>query len=409
MANSSKQRVPDHCSPKLPDETGDDYFIRWKAHRDAWRQQFLDDYYRQKETRLPSPNSEEDPDEDEMAETVSFIERCIRIENGQPEPRDLSKPVEWPQVEYPPGKSLSEIDEYEPGPFSPIPRCRPEDDEYDFGPRSCSTIPDPHPESTLVRKRSSSSPAEDGALEPPTKRRRRADKIPEISPAEPSTSGHKRKRLQDSIPELQGTFEQAQAVFKKRKTDTHNRPSLAGMMSGSKRKRESGPDEAHDDEVQASQPKRGVLGPKRRRVSEEITTNDAAGGKGCNSTMRTARKKAAVPSSPRVTRARRRQLSGIDAQLFQLGQRGQADLQGQAHERQGQATEAANDKMRPRRSSATTKIKSKGSNTTKIGAKKRVTSNTSTNTKDSVKSGAIKNTSPITNASTKVRRGRPNR
>lgn len=409
MADLPIQRVSDRCSPQRPDETYHDYFVRWKVHRDAWRQQFLDDYYRPKETRLPSPDSDGDIDEDETLQTVRFIERCIRLENGRPEPSDLPNPVERPQVVYPPGKSLSEIDEYEPGPSSPILRCRPEDDEYDTEPSFQSPILDLNLQSVSMHKRSS-LPDEDGGLEQPLAKRRRTDTNLVTLPAGPGTSVHKRKRVQDgNLDEPQVAREQARAGPKKRKTDTHSRPSLAGVTSCSKRKRVSGPDEAQEYEVQASQPGRRVLGAKRRRVDEETITNDAAGRRDRNHT-RTARDKAIVTSSPRVTRARRRQLSGEDAQLFQLGQRGQLDLQEQACETQGQATEAAAGRPRRRRSPATinNNTRPKASHTS-IGAKARTTTNSNTNTKSSAKSRAGKNATTIAGAGTKARRGRPKR
>ncbi|ROW13788.1 hypothetical protein VPNG_03643 [Cytospora leucostoma] len=411
MADLPNQRVPDYCPPKRTDETDDDYFVRWKAHRDAWRQQFLDDYYRSKETRLPSPNSEDDPDEDEILDMVRSIEQDIRIENGQPEPGDLPNRVYSPPVVYPPGKSLSEISDYEPGPNSPIPRIRPEDEEYIDWPGFREYLPGTQPESQHsqhspppVRKRSS-PPAEDGSLKQPAKRRK-TDSTPQIPPAGPSTSGYKRKRVQDESPdEPQMAHKQVQAGPKKRKTDTYNRPSLASATSGSKRKREARHDEAHDQEVQASQP----VGAKRRRVDATIT-DDAAGRRDRKRTTRTARQNAAVSSSPRITRARRRQLSGKDAQLFQLGQCGQVDLQGQAHEIQEQAAEAATTKTRnTTKPVAKTRATPKPSTNTKASVKPRAGNNTNTNTiKASVKSRAGNNANTIINAGAKTRGSWPN-
>ncbi|ROW02526.1 hypothetical protein VMCG_06030 [Cytospora schulzeri] len=405
MADLPNQRVPTSCSAQRPGETDDDYFLRWKAHRDAWRQQFLDDYYRPKETRLPSPDSEEDLDEEETLQAVRFVERCIRLENGQPEPGDLPNRVQPPPVVYPPGKSLSEIDEYEPGPFSPIPSRRPEDEEFD---RVWQTMRDLNPETNQMRKRSS-SPAEDGAIEPPAKRRR-TDTKPEIRQAGPSTSGHKRKRVQDAnLDEPQVAEEQVQTSPKKRRTNTHSRRAPTSTTSISKRKRQFDANEAHEHEVQApSRQGWEVSGAKRRRVDETIP-NDAAGRREHSRTTRNAREKTAATSSPRLTRARRRQLSGQDAQLFQLGQRGQIDPQGQDHEKQAQNAESATDESRRRRSAAT-KTGPKLSNTTNLNAKVRANNtNANTNTKAKAKAKAGNNTSTMNSAGTKARRGRPNR
>lgn len=50
--------------------------------------------------------------------------------------------------------------------------------------------------------------------------------------------------------------------------------------------------------------------------------------------------------SVQVTRARRRYLSGEDAQLFQLGERAQFDLQGEGYATQGQLTDPTADSSR---------------------------------------------------------------
>lgn len=269
--NASHTIVPP--PPRRPDETRHGHFVRWKAHRDAWRQQFLDDYYRQKETRLPSPNSEDDFDEEEVLQEVQFIERCIRLESGHPEPGDLPTRVEWPRVEYPPGKSLSEVSEYEPSPWSPIKRRRPEDDECHPRPIFQSPSLVPRPETTPTRKRSSSS-AEEDALEPQAKKRK-TDASPDIPPEVPTITSPK-----------------------KRKTDTHNLPAPASMTPISKRKRESDTDETHEHEVPApSQPGWRVTGAKRRRVDEETTTSDAGDRRDRNRKSRNVREQAAATSS----------------------------------------------------------------------------------------------------------------
>lgn len=292
MAGLPNQRIAERCPPQEPDETHDNYFVRWKAHRDAWRQQFLGDFYRSKETRLPSPRSEEGLDEEEIAQAAFLIEQDIRIENGLAEPGDLPNPVVWPSVEYPPGKSLSEIGEYEPGPYSPVPRGRPEDNEFD--PQLDSS---PIPESISMLKRSK-SPAENGALKPSAKGWSR-DTTSGVPLAGASTLSRKRKRAQFDEPQV--TREQAQADPKRRKTDTHSWPLLASVTSSSKRDR--GSDE--------------VSGAKRRKFDKDTVTNNVVIGRDFSRTSR-------------VTRAQRRQLSGKDAQLFQLGERGQLNLQRQA-------------------------------------------------------------------------------
>lgn len=429
------QRVPPYCSPQRPDETDDDHFVRWKAHRDAWRQQFIDDYYKQKEARLPSPHSEDDLDEVAALEEVRYIERLIRLESGHPEPRDLPNRVERPRVVCPPGKSLSEISEHERSPFSPIPRRRPEDDEYD--PVSIFHSPSPvlRPEDegfervgkwmlginspTPTRKRGS-SPAEASASESPAKRRK-TDTGSELTPGAPSTSNHKRKRVQFAdLDEPQAASAQVHSSPKRRKTDAHSRPTPVNTSSSRKRGREPEADESPVHEAQgSSRPGLGVPSTKKRRVDEDSTTSDLSGRRDRESTVRTGRGKNAVMPPSRITRARHRQLSGTDAQLFQLGHRGQLDMQSQPHETQrhdhkiiGRAAEAAANRPRPRRSATKTGLKA--SNNTNTATKDRATTttstktNTRTNTHPKRKARAGNKAQTTAGAGTKTRRGRSN-
>lgn len=87
-----------------------------------------------------------------------------------------------------------------------------------------------------------------------------------------------------------------------------------------------------------------------------------------------------------ITRTRRRQLSGTDAQLVQLGERGRLELQRQVNKTQGRATDAAASRSIRKQSSTTTTnniepettiAKPKANNTipktsnTKIGSKRK--------------------------------------
>ncbi|KUI73019.1 hypothetical protein VM1G_08171 [Cytospora mali] len=98
--------------------------------------------------------------------------------------------------------------------------------------------------------------------------------------------------------------EQGQAGSKKRRTDAHSRASAASVPSSNKRKRRSDTDEeARDDEVQASQPGRGVPRAKRTRFDKATMSNDTAGTRDRNRTSRAAPVKAAAVTLPaRATR-----------------------------------------------------------------------------------------------------------
>ncbi|KAH8745835.1 hypothetical protein F5883DRAFT_264280 [Diaporthe sp. PMI_573] len=362
MADAPSQPFTGRFSPRRASETYDDFLDRFKAHRDAERQQFLANYYRSKEARLPSPGSEEGLDDEEMAMMVAHLERDIRIENGRPEPGDLPNPVPlYPKVVYPPGKSLSECTDYED---SEDWRGRPEDLEYEHESWDNCLLAESSPR--LKRAR---SPFEGDVHEPPAKRTR-TDTTSAVLPAGQSISGDKRKRTQ-----VGGEKVQAISGPKRRRTDAHRPPLLPSVTSSSTRKRKSVSDETHEPEVQTYRSLgtgRRAAGAKRRKMEEETRTSNATTGKDRNRILR-------------VTRARRRELSGTDAQLVQLGERGRLEMQRQVNDTQGLATDAAASRSTRKQSSATTNkiepkattAKPKANNTipktgnTKIGAKRK--------------------------------------
>lgn len=401
------------CSPQRAGETDSDHVARFRAHRDAGRQRFLDNYYQTREARLPSPNSEEGLDDEEMAMEVAHIEREIRIENGRPEPGDIPPPVAlWPKVTYPPGKSLSECSESD---HEYDWRGRPEDYEYD------ETLTWGTPVSSPKPKRAR-SPSEDHVHEPPAKRTR-MDTTSAVHPAEPRISGGKRKSIE--VDDLQDDDEKAQAVSgrKKRRPDAPHdyTPMLSSPTSSSTRKRKSDSDKTHESEVSTHQSLDtgcGASGAKRRKMEDEARTSHAAAGKTRNRI------------AP-VTRFRRRHLSGLsgaDAQLVQLGERGRVELQRQVIKTQGRATDAAPSRSILKQSSTTTTTnniepepettitKSKANNTipktrnTKIGAKRKSVTfaNTRNDTGVNSKVAAASEASTVTRTGgTKARRRQP--
>ncbi|KAK7740713.1 hypothetical protein SLS53_005181 [Cytospora paraplurivora] len=144
---------------------------------------------------------------------------------------------------------------------------------------------------------------------------------------------HKRKRAQEEDGDL---ATRSQAVTKKRRTDT--RPQPAVKKPGGKRKREP-------DEQQTSQDQAGPEAKRRMAGSDaqppQLQTSDSPGPSPEEPATNAGERKPAPGSavqemSPRpnqttrVTRAQRRLLSGKDTQLFQLGQRGELDVQEKA-------------------------------------------------------------------------------
>ncbi|CAN8100209.1 unnamed protein product [Discula destructiva] len=399
MATAPPKPLIGRLSPQRASETYGDYVDRFKAHRDAGRQQFLTNYYRPKQARLPSPDSEAGLDDEEMVMEVAHIERDIRIENGRPEPGDLPNAVAlWSQVVYPPGKSLSECSDYED--YHTELGGRPEDLEYEYQTWNGCLVPEPP--STLKRAR---SPFKGDALEPPVKRTRTdtTDTTSAVHPVGQRILGEKRKRCQ--LGDLQADGEEAQAVSrpKRRRADAHHTTMLPGATSSITRKRKSGSDEIHKSEIPTHRllgAGRRAAGPKRRKMDEETRTSSAAAGKDRNR------------MAP-VTRARRHQLSGTDAQLVQLGERGRLEMQRQVNKTQGRAADAAANRSIRMQSSTTitnsiepetTIAKPRANNTipktshTRIGAKRKTiaSANTSNDTTTSAKIEAANEARTVT-------------
>ncbi|KAF3768359.1 hypothetical protein M406DRAFT_326868 [Cryphonectria parasitica EP155] len=327
-----------------------------------------------------------------MAHEVKLVEQSILIDAGLATIDNFANPVEWPQISFEIcGKSLSEVDPHERHPYS-VPSApyideplfpvlvnnQPaEDAVFEQPPANNRGTPD------HKRKR---GPEEGEASElqlaisdeqPGSQKRRRVMKkeIPSQPPAEiKGTSGYKRKRGSEgddhgqpplATPEGQpGPQKRRRMIGKEIQSQppVSSRPAPAGVASGSKRKRRSDMDcEAQPvpDEPEAK---------KRKVVREEITAANVASRRDRRTrTRHSSRAKPAAlressqqrmqPSpttlTPRVTRARRRQLSGADAQLLQLGQDGRADVQVQTDRIQRDAPEAATERPRHRRSAGT--------------------------------------------------------
>ncbi|KUI70058.1 hypothetical protein VM1G_05129 [Cytospora mali] len=401
-------------SPMRPGESDSAFAQRFRAHRDAERRQYIDEYYRERAARLPSPEAYPRQHQD-RAEMVRHVEEDIYWE---------SRPVEeyWNSIyEYPvdrahrlglrygePGLSLTDVEDNEDNEDDlwEAQSMRPEDREWLDALGILGERGSPSPEApqeaamsghkggdgledywaagkmaqTGAHKRKR-EPEEGGGIQGPIKRARAGEAAATSEAATTSprkrkrvqednnkaqgpakraragmhattigtaaetseaqaTSGHKRKRVQpeeDSRPQARTTRSQSGA--KKRRTDTT--PTIiatekqlpATAEPGSKRKRVL-------DDLQTSQER-----PKRRRGADKdarplqtptsaslgsspATTSNVAGERKRKSSASVAKKSLGLTQASRVTRAQRRQLSGKDAQLFQLGQRGELDVQG---------------------------------------------------------------------------------
>ncbi|KAF3768184.1 hypothetical protein M406DRAFT_349692 [Cryphonectria parasitica EP155] len=263
--------------PKLPSETQHEYSKRCMIARAAWRQQKLDRYSRRK-SRLLSPDSD-DANKEDLTQTLLLVGEDILIELGQASREDF---IRQPRQEEPParvyaGKTLSEIS------GSLEERSEFSDEWLD------DRKPQRQRESPLPRSKTPEIPA--------NKRKRGWHEGPDEQAAQPDT----RRRI----------------ITK----DTHT--SRTASQSGRKRKRGSDHEAARET---SSDP-----AAKRKRVKSDLEEKPApvqpASLASSSSSLITAR----------VTRARRRQLSGLNARLLQLGQRGQLSLQEeQAPEAQAQ-------------------------------------------------------------------------
>ncbi|KAF3768451.1 hypothetical protein M406DRAFT_71458 [Cryphonectria parasitica EP155] len=391
------------CSPKRPDETEDEYDERWKNSRDEWRRNFVNDYYARKEARIPSPQSESDLDDEDMAHEVKLVEQDILVDAGLATINDLMNPAVYPQIPFEIlGKSLSEVDPRErlwsSGPFAPYDRspspvlANSQPAEEDAAPDQPPPPPAHNRGGILEHKRKRGSEEEgDGDDKAPPlaiseeqpgpqkRKRRRITTGKETAPQPPAaetggTRGYKRKRGSEegddhaapppppaTAPAGQPGPQKRRRMMMGKEIQPQPQPQPqppAGTASGSKRKRR--PDTA----CEAPQPvpdgpeakKRKVVAREEEEEEERTTAADAASSKRDRSTLTRQQSSRARPAAPRespqrrvqppppllptapaarITRARRRQLSGADAQLLQLGQHGRAETQVQTMARPG--------------------------------------------------------------------------
>ncbi|KAF3768259.1 hypothetical protein M406DRAFT_75484 [Cryphonectria parasitica EP155] len=303
----------EYCSDQRSDESEDEYFQRWKDARDTWRQQYVDAYYKAKAAglrQLASISDGQSPND--IAHVIMLIEQDIKIDAGLARPEDFERPRTPPLSISVPGRSLSEVS-VPPEPFeswaaTPPPLPSPPIDAT--ADPTCAQR-DPVPK----RKR-------DEDDETPAKKRR-------MTQTRPSTTRGQRKRGREE--EEEEVTRATRARKRTRRTDMRAQPVAspppARATSGHKRRRRPDDDDAHDHETQASQkPGRQGPGPKRRRIVEKTSSDGRGHGTGQAAAVAAAAIMSSSSSS-RVTRARRRQLSGTDTQLLQLGQHGQVDVQ----------------------------------------------------------------------------------
>lgn len=353
------------CSPRRPDESRKAYSARWKIARDTWRRNYVDNFRRQQQEGLLSPDSDGFTQQ-EIANSVENIERDILIDQGLASHDDFVPRRTYSPIVFPPGtvfKSLSELSDEE----------KPPEVLYDAN-------------GSPILRHWSSSPL----LVPEDISEVQLNNISESlgtsrrSISQSATSGHTRKRRRRTEEEVEveadNTEETRIHIAKKCKTtDSNLQPP---ETSANKRKREAG-DEKRDDnhdslKIHGLQPSRREI--KRRRTEKHTTPNmttepvlAAQSTKKRRITHTTAAAAAAAtspfslpPSSSRITRARRRQLSGEVAHHFQLGQRGEPQV---IHEGMGRHAEleAIVDPTPPKASAIAVPKKRSAKNKTKAG------------------------------------------
>ncbi|PTB77499.1 hypothetical protein M440DRAFT_1438024 [Trichoderma longibrachiatum ATCC 18648] len=349
-----QERVPYDPPPQRPGETDREYYLVWRNHFNLWLLQTIDDYFKAKGGRLPAPSSDiDDDDEREFFDRPvtyenqvfeippEFWERQLRetrdkglpskssgkvevsrSENGEVIQSSSSGSLQRPErdssnirrnIEHSEGPAAEQqemfLSEIRPSVEQTPGRPQTENDMESSTPISSSNI-----EPTQTRKRRR-LPAEESALGSSSKKQK-TDKHPQLSTAS-NAAGCKRKRNAEEPldePSLISTPEQP--TDKKRRLNTQRK-----IQSSRKRKRSSQED---DKGLQVSRVASEVPGSKRRRVSKTEVTDDASTAAGSRRILATA-------SSLRITRARRRQLSGEDAQLLQLDQSGKPDVQEPKH------------------------------------------------------------------------------
>ncbi|KAL7917097.1 hypothetical protein ACQKWADRAFT_307607 [Trichoderma austrokoningii] len=393
-----KERVPFDPPPRRSDETEREYYTVCRNHYNLWLLQYINDYFKVKDGRLPSPSSDIDDDDDVRAESALYHQRRLlrgmdivewdffrkpavyeseytvrrefwdkllragkeekmelwdklteetnAFQSGKRDltyilptpqsPRRSSRNI-WRSIEDSAGSAAEQqemdgsvlIPSIERSPersLSENPVISSSAEQSHERPRSGNEMEAPRAslpqkaEPIEIRKRRR-LPAEDSALELPSKKQR-TDKHPQLSTAL-NTAGYKRKRdVDEPLDKPSSTGERGQPSDKKRRLDEEWK-----TRTSQKRKRGS---QQNDEELRVSQPGSEVSETKRRRVSKAEVTKAEQSIQDASTTAGSRRTLATTPS-PRITRARRQQLSGDDAQLLQLDQRGKPDVQKPKH------------------------------------------------------------------------------
>ncbi|KAH0492990.1 hypothetical protein TgHK011_007913 [Trichoderma gracile] len=231
---------------------------------------------------------------------------------------------------------------------------------------------------TRKRKRTS-LPVEHETVRTSSKKQR-TDKRPQLSTSS-NTAGLKRKRDgEEHLDKLSSTGISRQPSDKKRRLDAQWE-----TQSSQKRKRSS---QGNDEELQGSRLGYGVPESKRRRVGMAEVTDVEQSAQDALTAVGSGRILARA-SSLRITRARRQQLSGADAQLLQLNQRGKPDLQKPADTARELARNRPSTSPNSRRLKTPSSIDVKNSRRTKATRGSRRTS-TKVSTKDNTTTGTTR-------------------
>lgn len=323
-------RISRCCSPRRPSETYRSYFRRARIHRDVARQQFLQEHYSARQARLLSPHSDGDDDDEDLAEMVRHVEESIYWDSTPGEYFAYEYPVQRahrlgiPYINHDvPLGSLTDDEGNQS--LQDAATMKPEDREWREEMRTStkhgSSDSSISPAAVKSGNKRRDSPEEGPDPQLQSKRTRASTRAETLRVAAIS-SDVKRKRGQDddSTPVTRD-----QAGAKKRSTDTRPLPAVA--KPGSKRtketdaqyfQKEKGPGDKRRRTGGITQPMRlqtsALVGPSR--ASERQRDSSAAEEK-CPRPIQTIR----------ITRAQRRLSSGKYAQLFQLGQRGELDVQ----------------------------------------------------------------------------------
>ncbi|KAL7931188.1 hypothetical protein V8C35DRAFT_119169 [Trichoderma chlorosporum] len=382
-----KEPVPYHPPPQRPDETDAEYYVVWRHHFNTWLLEKIVNYFKVKGGRLLSPSSDIDDNDDvrsqgalrnqqkllrgldivdyeyfrkpyvydESAFAISddFWEKYIEATRGMKLPDAILKRIAAYQSRkaatassssgyQEPGQCLGSIRrsiEDGAGPaaerqemdgsilYPSIERSPEREQSGDEMEASRSSSPQ-CAEPTRVQKRRS-LPVEDNALERPLKKQR-TDKHPQLSTAS-NTAGRKRQRDgEELLDQPSSTGESEQPSHKKRRVDSEWK-----IQPSRKRKKSS---QEIDEESQVSQLGYEVPETKRRRVSKVEVTDAEQSVQNAPIAADSGHTPAIAPSL-RITRARWQQLSGEDAQLLQLDQRGRPNVQKPKHAAQAPARE----------------------------------------------------------------------